>query len=197
MKTAFLSAYYWLDLLVGFGSPILLFALYRRGTIGRKYWRLFWIGALIGAVWEIPFFVMSAHTSVPIVTWIRDFPLHYSVYMVSHTLWDGALFMAGVWLVASICRAPILVRFRWKELAVLMVWGQVSALLVELSAVTNDAWAFVDSYWWNPPLLQIGSHSVTMAMQALWLVAVPIFYFISIGMDQMVASSRRVANQLG
>ena len=34
-------------------------------------------------------------TSIPIVTWVRPLIAHYSVFMVSHSLWDGMLFVLG------------------------------------------------------------------------------------------------------
>lgn len=178
MHALFKNAYYWLDLLVGFGSPVLLWVLVRSKIIDRLNWRIFWLGATFGAVWEIPIFLMSKYSSVPIVEWIRYFPTSFAVYMVCHTLWDGALFLVGVWFASLVNRDAPFSRFHWGELAALMAWGQVSAFLVEFSAVTNDAWAFIDTYWWNPPLFSFGDHSVTLMMQLIWLVVTVPFYFI-------------------
>ena len=182
MRTSdlFQNSYYWIDLLIGFGSPVLIYILCRSGKIAGRNWRLFWLGALIGASWEIPIFMLSKLTSFPIVAWIREFPIHYSFFMVSHTLWDGALFLAGVWLVALAGRPPTLTRFRWSELGVLTVWGQVSAFLVEFSSVYNEAWTFIAGYWWNPTLLAVGHHQITLMMQLIWFVAIVGFYLIAI-----------------
>lgn len=172
------SEFYWLDLLVGFGSPILLLVLIRTHWVDNSNWRIFWVGAGFGACWEIPIFLLSKYTQSPIVAWIRYFPVHYLFYVISHTLWDGALFLVGVWLIKLICKPPVLVKFRWQELGVLFAWGQISAFLVEFSAVSNEAWTFVSGYWWNPGIVSIGDHSVTPMMQLIWLVVVVPFYLI-------------------
>jgi len=177
------SCFYRADLAVGFGSPILLLVLRLRGRVRSLDWRLFWVGALIGMVWEVPIFVLTRHTSIPITAAIREFPFHYVVFMISHTLWDGAIFLAGVWLLRLFCAPPLLARFRWPELVVLLAWGQVSALLVELSAVLSRSWTFVGDYWWNPTLIEVGGYQITLMMQLLWLVAYLIFYPIAIRMN--------------
>ncbi len=182
MMQLFQSSYYWLDLLVGYGFPAILFVFYLRGRVGQRDWRLFWIGALIGLFWEVPIFALSAMSKAPIVAWVREFPMHWTVFMVSHTLWDGAIFLVGVWFVALICRPPVLARFRLSELAVMIAWGQASALLVELSSITNDAWVYVEGYWWNPTLFYVGAHPITLMMQPIWFVAPILFYFISLRM---------------
>ncbi len=141
MLELFKEAYYYLDLLVGFGAPVLFYLLYRTERIDRFAWHCFWIGVLIGSLWEIPIFVLSGESeTLPIVVWIRPFPTHYLVFMVSHSLWDGLLFGLGMLLVHWICAAPHYRRFRWSELMVLWLWGQVSELLVELSSTLNEGW---------------------------------------------------------
>jgi hypothetical protein len=186
MKELFKISYYWLDLLIGFGSPVLLWFLYRSRRIGSRSWRFFWIGCAIGLLWEIPIFLLSRHTAFPIIQWLREPPLHYLLLMISHTLWDGALFVAGAWLVMLICKGPHFEEFRLSELLVLVWWGQVTAFLVEYSAVTNEAWAFLDRYAWNPTLVRLGDHSITAMMQAIWLVASILFYRIALRMkDQL------------
>ncbi len=180
MSQLFKNAYYWLDLLVGFGFPALLFVFYRLGKAGRRDWRLFCVGAAIGLTWEAPIFALSALSQTPIVHWARPFPMHWTIFMISHTLWDGAIFVAGVWLAALFCKKPILERFRWRELLVMIAWGQVSAFLVEFSSVTNDAWVYVEGYWWNPVLFRVGEHPITLMMQPIWLAAPILFYIIAL-----------------
>lgn len=173
----FRSAYYPLDLAIGFSSPVLFFLLYRTGRIERFTWQAFWVGGLVGLTWEIPIFVLSGEaTSVPLVTWVRPLIAHYAVFMVSHSLWDGLLFVIGLWLVKAACRKPVLRAFRWSEMLVLLAWGQVSELLVELSSTMNDGWVFV-AYPWNPALFQCNGHDITLLMQAVWAVA-PIAYYL-------------------
>ncbi len=175
--------YYALDLLIGYGAPWVVFGLYRAGRVDRFAWRLFWLGCVLGLTWEIPMFVLSGEdTGVPLLVWIRPLPVRYGILMVSHTLWDGGLFLVGVWWVRRLCRAPCFAVFRWQELAVLLVYGQVSELLVELSSTLNDGWVFVTGYWWNPTLFQFNGHPITAMPQLVWLAAPVVFYLIALPM---------------
>jgi len=174
----FEESYYYLDLLVGFSSPLVFYLLYRTKKIHRFTWHLYWIGALIGLSWEVPIFVLSGEsTGLPIIVWHRPLLTHYSVFMVCHTLWDGLLFVIGFWLMRLTCRAPCFHRFSWRELAVMVLWGQVSELLVELSSTTNDGWSFVE-YWWNPVIFECNGHNIAWLMQVVWFVASVAFYFV-------------------
>lgn len=176
----FKSSYYWLDLLVGFGSPILLYVLVRKNVVGRRDWKLFWIGAAIGLSWELPIFMLSALSSYPVIIWLRPLPLNWVIFMICHTLWDGAIFLVGVWLVQFCCKRPILTQFRWPELLIMVIWGQISAFLVEFSSVTNDAWVYVEGYWWNPTAFRVGPHPITIIIQIAWFFAPILFYFAAL-----------------
>jgi hypothetical protein len=180
MMEIFKDSYYYLDLLVGYGSPLLLFLLYRLGKVGARDWKLFWVGAAIGLTWEIPFFLMSKLSSTPIIYWQSEPPVNYLVLMFCHTLWDGALFVVGVWLIGLVCKGPVLERFRWCELAVLIVWGQVTAFMVEFSSVTSDAWIYVEGYWWSPTIMHVGGDPIPALIMLVWFVAVIPFYFIAL-----------------
>jgi hypothetical protein len=178
MLEIFKEAYYPLDLLIGFSSPLLLYFIYRTGRIEKFVWYSFWIGVIVGLTWEIPIFVLSGEsTSVPIVTWIRPLTAHYLVFMISHSLWDGLIFVIGLWLVYRICREPFLQHFRWSEMLVFLIWGQASALLVELSSTLNDGWVFVQ-YWWNPAVFQFNGHNITWLMQIVWAAAAIGYYVL-------------------
>ncbi len=191
MLETFKEAYYYLDLLVGFSAPIVFYALYRTGRIDKFLWHFFWIGCAIGLVWELPIFVLSGEsTSLPLVTWTRPLVAHYLVFMTSHTLWDGLIFVIGIWLVYAICRGPYFQRFRWSELLVLFFWGQVSELLVELSSTLNDGWAFVE-YWWNPVMFRFNGHNIAWLMQSIWAVAPIVFYFLLIRLRPKYEPCRR------
>lgn len=180
----FEASYYYLDLLVGYVSPVIFFFLYRAKKIDELSWRSYWIGALIGLAWEAPIFVLSGEpTGVPVIVWHRPLVTHYLVFMVSHTLWDGLLFVIGIWLVRLFCRAPCFRGFRWQELAVLVTWGQVSELLVEVSSTANDGWSFVE-YWWNPVMFECNGHPINWLMQVIWLAAPILFYLILIRLER-------------
>ena len=180
MLEIFKEAYYYLDLLVGFSSPLLFYFLYETGRIEKFIWHFFWIGVLIGTTWEIPIFVLSGESaSVPIVIWTRPLIAHYTVFMISHSLWDGLIFVIGIWLVYRICRKPIFQHFRWSEMLVFLIWGQASELLVELSSTLNDGWAFIQ-YWWNPVIFQFNGHNITWFMQIVWAAASIGYYVLLI-----------------
>jgi hypothetical protein len=180
MFDIFKETYYYLDLLIGFLSPLLFYFLYKTGRIEKFLWHFFWIGVLVGTTWEIPIFVLSGEsTSVPIVTWTRPLIAHYLVFMISHCLWDGLIFVIGIWLVYRICRKPFFQHFRWSEMLVFLIWGQASELLVELSSTLNDGWAFIQ-YWWNPVIFQFNGHNITWLMQIVWAAASIGYYVLLI-----------------
>ena len=179
------AAYYYLDLLVGFGSPILLYFLVRFGRVKPRDWRLFWLGALIGLTWEIPIFLMSKLSAMPVIFWIREPPVHYVFLMICHTLWDGAIFVVGVWLAVLLCKnRTVLSRFSWAELSVMVLWGQISAFLVEFSSISSEAWEYFQGYWWNPTVLVINGRPITLIIQIAWFFAPIAFYLIALKMQR-------------
>jgi len=182
MLDIFKETYYYLDLLIGFSSPLLFYFLYKTERIEKFIWHFFWIGVLVGLTWEIPIFVLSGEsTSLPLVIWTRPLIAHYLVFMISHSLWDGLLFVIGIWLIYGICRKPFFQGFRWSELLVLLIWGQISELLVEISSTLNDGWSFVE-YWWNPVLFQCNGHNITWLMQIVWAAAAIGYYILLIAL---------------
>jgi len=180
MFELFRASYYWTDLIIGYTFPFFVYGLFRAGRVSNAVWRLYWLGCLVGLFWEVPIFILSGQsTPLPIIFFARELPVHYLVLMVCHTLWDGGLFLAGVWLVHLLCPDPILTRFRWRELAVFLLWGQTSALAVELSSTLNDGWVYVSGYWWNPVLFTFNDHPVTVLPQLIWMVA-PVVYYLAV-----------------
>ena len=67
-------------------------------------------------------------------------------------------------------RPPQLVAFRWAELLVLVVWGPVQELAVELLATGAGTWPFTPR-WWNPLLVEVRASPITLALQVIWRVA--------------------------
>jgi hypothetical protein len=80
-----------------------------------------------------------------------------------------------------LCRPLWFNRFDYKELAVLLVYGQVSELIVELLSILNEGWVFLPNYWWNPTLFRFSGYHITFFPQLVWLIAPIVFYFIAIG----------------
>ena len=129
--------------------------------------RLFWLGVAIGLTWEVPLFLSAMLSSEPVVGFIREPPLHPSVFMIVHAFWDGGLFLIGLSLVRALCGDPILASFRWREVAVFVLWGQVSALAVEALSVLNDGWLYPEGHAWNPVLFRARGHGVTLLPQLI------------------------------
>jgi hypothetical protein len=89
---------------------------------------------------------------------------------------ESAILLAGVRIVALLGRAPILDRFRLGDLAIMIAWGQASALAVEASSVLNGSWVYVPGYWWNPTWMMLGGRPLTVLIQFTWLAASIVFH---------------------
>jgi hypothetical protein len=174
---SFQDIFYQLDLLIGFSAPVLVYILYRIKKISRFSFYIFWIGAAIGLTWEIPMFVGSYERIFITIETLRPYPFHYLIFMISHTLWDGGLFLIGYWLVLLLCKAPNFENFNIKELGILIIYGQIQEIMVEFAAVSNSTWTFI-VYWWNPALFYINGYPITLYPQICWLFGILIFYCI-------------------
>ena len=113
----------------------------------------------------------------PIVGFLREPPLHPLLFMVAHAFWDGGLFLVGLALVRALCPHPVLASFRWRELGVLLLWGQASALAVEVVSVLNRGWVYGGVHAWNPVLFSVEGHPITIVPQLIWLAA-PVAYYL-------------------
>jgi len=171
------SVFYQLDLIIGFTAPVLVYFLYRIKKINKFSWYIFWVGAAIGLTWEIPMFVGSYENIFVTIEIIRPYPYHYLIFMISHTLWDGGLFLIGYWLVQLLCKSPHFNKFNIKELIILIAYGQIQEILVELGAVSNSAWYFI-VYWWNPALFYVNGYPLTLYPQLVWLYGSIVFYIL-------------------
>jgi hypothetical protein len=169
--------FYTLDLVVGFALPAFVHLTNRSRPDGSAVIRLFWLGVAIGLVWEVPIFLSAIFATDPIVGFLREPPLHPFIFMAAHAFWDGGLFLAGVALVQALCAHPVLVAFRWRELGVLIVWGQLSELMVEVVSVLNQGWVYSGEHAWNPVLFSVAGHPITSIPQIIWLVAPVVYYF--------------------
>ncbi len=127
----------------------------------------------------MPIIVLSAESVVfPVITYIRPQPVNYLFFLAAHTLWDGALFLAGIWIVYLICKSPVFKKFRIMELIVLLLYSQISALGVELVSIVNEGWVYTADYWWNPVLFPFKGHYITVLIQFIWLFASALYYCI-------------------
>jgi hypothetical protein len=171
--------FYWIDLVIALCIPLLFVSLYRTRRISQYSWLLFWIGCGVGALWEISFYFIGPYfSSDPL--YVLKTPTPYPLFLLHfvHCFWDGGLFMIGVWLVKRLCRAPHFERFRFQELAVLLMWGQLQELAVELISTGSSGWAYVP-HWWNPSMFQFRGSDITLLPQLIWVVAPIVFYVLA------------------
>jgi len=172
--------FYWIDLALALSIPIVFVVLRARRMISRFSWLIFWMGCGIGALWEIPFyFIGPRFSSDPL--YVLGTPTPYPLFLlhVVHCFWDGGLFMVGVLLVTRLCRRPHFATFRFQELAVLLVWGGVQELAVELASTWSSGWVFV-THWWNPSMFQFRGSEITLVPQLVWVAAPVVFYLVAL-----------------
>jgi hypothetical protein len=145
------------------------------------YYKLFWIGSLIGATWEFTFLLLGPEFLHSAVEW--PFGLDGWPRKISHSIWDGGLFMVGVWLCLRWVKGRHFTKFNWQELSIMVVWGLGQELLVEY-LFNGRVWIY-EPLPWNPiiiPPIPGSSTDVgyTLIPQAVWVVAPIVFYLICI-----------------
>ena len=182
--------FYWVDLVIALSIPLLFVLLYRTRRISRYLWLLFWIGCGVGALWEIPFYFIGPYLSSDPL-YVLKTPTPYPLFLLHfvHCFWDGGLFMIGVWMVKRFCRAPHFERFRFPELAVLLVWGQLQEITVELISTGSSGWAYIP-HWWNPSMFRFRGSDITLLPQLIWVVAPVVFYLLAVRFRRFVCPER-------
>ena len=147
-------------------------------------WYMFWVGVLIGATWEIGFYFLGPEfSSTPIYVFSTDPPFPSIILHVAHCFWDGGLFMVGVFLVYKLLAPPHLVRFRWSELGVMLAWGVVQEIAVELLSIGGGMWLY-QSRWYNPSLFEIGDSPFTLLPILIWVAAPVVFYLLALPINR-------------
>ena len=106
-------------------------------------------------------------------------PLVVIIISVTHSLWDGMIFLLCVSIVKIICKKPYFVKFNWKQGGLLLLIGQSQELIVELISTSSSGW-YYNLYWFNPPLFPWMGHYITLMPQLIWLGAILTFYSIII-----------------
>ena len=165
MLDFFRANFYLIDFTIGTLICIVVMVLYKIKRIEKLTWYLYWVGFGLGLCWEVP---MSIANEIGMI-----------VIIITHSFWDGGLFLVGYWLVKLICSDPTYERFKASELGVLIIWGQLSELAVELASTFSGGWEYV-GYWWNPVLFIFNGHNITLWPQIIWFIAPIVFYFIAL-----------------
>lgn len=158
---------------------ILLFLyLYRTGRMDKGLFYAFWVGCLIGSIWEFTFMLLGPEFAYSVNPW--PFGLSGWPKKLSHSIWDGGIFMVGVWLCQRfLSHRPLFVKFNWSELGIMEIWGLFQGFLVEYLFV-GRVWFYVPLPW-NPviiPPLPGGASEVgyTLIPQLVWTIAPLVFY---------------------
>ncbi|MEO0895747.1 MAG: hypothetical protein AAFY71_05085 [Bacteroidota bacterium] len=148
-----------------------------RGKLHANMYLLFWIGVFLGLCWELPLFLMGNNPEgIPPYKLLAPFPIHPQLQWISHSLWDGGLFMAGIALIKLSCPTPVFKKFSFRELGVFILFGIASALLLEVLG-SFGIWEYIPN-WWNPELFKVNGRSITALAPLTWMVVPTIFYLI-------------------
>jgi hypothetical protein len=174
------AAYYALDLLLALSFPVVVWGLCRRGILPRRAWTLFWMGAALGLTWEVPIFAMSAWTGLPVVQWPAPLPAHPVVFIVAHSLWDGALLLGGYGLAVLLERRSGRSPTSAAGLMVQLGWGQATEIAVETSAIVAGTWVYVDGLSYNPVLFRFLGEPITLGPQLVWVIAPLVFAHLAV-----------------
>ncbi len=173
---AFLRDHFWcLDFAIGASILLCVCALFAAKRLSPLTFRLFLAGLAIGLTWEIPLSTLDGLGIVHIFDFLTSPPAPFAVVLASHTCWDGGLCLVGLGLVRALCPAPHFVGFRWRELLVLLAWGQLQELGIELLSSGSAGWTYVPA-WWNPSLFQFQGKHITLVPQLMWLWGAAAFY---------------------
>jgi len=171
------NLYYILDIIIAVALPLFIIFGYLKDRVPFMIWKLYWIGCLIGSTWEFALFFNKGADN-PVLHMLTPFPGGALSHSVLHTFWDGGLFVVGYLLIMKFSRSPKLRSFSWKELGIMILWGQLQEFFVEISSTFNRAWTYSDTISWNPVLFNLGEGHITLIPQVVWFFASILFYFV-------------------
>ena len=191
MFTLLRTYFWWIDLAIALGVTAFVVLGCRTGARGQFIRRLFWLGVAVGLTWEVPIFLSAVFADHPVITVLSPPPVPPLFLIVAHSLWDGGLFLAGVAIIWLVLPRPVLTTFSWRELAVFLLWGQLSEFAVEIGGVTNDAWTYSGDIAWNPVLFHVADHPITLVPQLIWFAAPIVFYLLAIRIARPTSEATR------
>ena len=152
----------------------------KNNRISSEYYTLFWIGCLIGATWEFTFLLLGDEFLHSVKVW--PYGLSGWPRKLSHSIWDGGIFMVGVYFCEKYLKDPLFKSFNKNELFIMLSWGISQELLVEY-LFNGRVWIY-EPLPWNPIIIPplpgsaLLSPGYTLVPQAIWVVAPIIFYSI-------------------
>ena len=154
---------------------------YNKGRISKYYYKLFWIGCLIGSTWEFTFLFLGPDFLYSVKEW--PFGLGGWPRKISHSIWDGGLFMVGVCLCLKYSKEKYFANFRLDQLGIMISWGIFQELLVEY-LFNGRVWVY-EPLPWNPVIIPPLPGSATpvgytLIPQAVWVVAPIVFYYFCV-----------------
>ena len=152
---------------------------YKNNRISSEYYTLFWIGCLIGSTWEFTFLFLGPEFLHSVKEW--PYGLGGWPRKLSHSIWDGGLFMVGIYFCERFLADPLFRSFNKKELGIMLSWGIFQELLVEY-LFNGRVWIY-EPLPWNPIIIPVLPGSAllspgyTLIPQAVWIIAPILFYF--------------------
>ena len=159
---------------------------YKNNRISSEYYTLFWIGCLIGSAWEFTFLFLGPEFLHSVKEW--PYGLGGWPRKLSHSIWDGCLFMVGIYFCKRYLPSPLFRSFNKKELGIMLSWGIFQELLVEY-LFNGRVWIY-EPLPWNPIIIPVlpGSAPLspgyTLIPQAVWIIAPILFYLICLRIMQ-------------
>ncbi|WP_343806803.1 hypothetical protein [Alteraurantiacibacter aestuarii] len=173
-------------MIVVIGAIIILGGLFLsiwRGRLPRFYWLLFAVGAAIGMVWELGFTfshmgypILPGGAPAPGIPDITDLPLYAILpLLLIVSIWDAGLFLVGLVIARTWLGPQIERRFSWAALLVMLIWGQVQSLVIEIYAIETGMWAYAPSPL-NPTLFGWEEAQIGFLPQFVWLLGYCAFY---------------------
>lgn len=163
------------DLLIA--ALILMWVAWRVWRKGdRRTGFLFLLGVGLGCLWEFPLYAIGPEFSDhPPYRLLQPFPIAPIWQPISHSIWDGGLFLLGIGLATRLLRQDIWQQFMPQALLILVAWGVGSALVIEILG-SNGIWEYIPS-WWNPQLFTVQGKSITALAPMTWAI-VPVIHYL-------------------
>ena len=167
------------DFTVATALVIRFYFAHKNNRISSEYYTLFWIGCLIGSTWEFTFLFLGPEFLHSVKEW--PYGLGGWPRKLSHSIWDGGLFMVGIFFCERFLSDPLFRSFNRKELGIMLSWGIFQELLVEY-LFNGRVWIY-EPLPWNPIIISVlpGSAPLspgyTLIPQAVWIIAPILFYF--------------------